>query len=370
MESPQPTLIPPPEPSWREVFLLVVLVFTLHILLVSRVASFWYVASGWYDNPWYLQLAATISNWRLPGGEIAHHFWGFPFSIAVASKVFSMPPLGALVMISMLSSLAVCLLVRRLYGGWVALALYSFINYRWIYTSVEGGSEPLFMCLVFAAFLAARSDRWNLAALLAALGTTVRPVGIVALAGLAITLLVRRSYRRLAVITLIGLGIGVAYVVPVWIILGSPFANFTLYREDWGPQGWPLTYPFGALIPSFLGLLHARWPNVALAAIWLVAAIAGVVVMWLPRNRRRLSPDQGEAWFASIYTLFYLCYNYADVFGDLPRFLMPIAPLLLFSLRDSIPRDRRVLWPAALLAAVLASAAMVGFKNVLGFRVP
>ena len=59
-----------------------------------------------------------------------------------------------------------------------------------------------------------------------------------------------------------------------------------------------------------------------------------------------------------------------DVYGDLPRFLMPIAPLLLFSLRDSIPRDRRVLWPAALLAAVLASAAMVGFRSVLGFRVP
>ena len=49
---------------------------------------------------------------------------------------------------------------------------------------------------------------------------------------------------------------------------------------------------------------------------------------------------------------------------------MPIAPLLLFSLRDSIPRDRRVLWPAALLAAVLASAAMVGFRHVLGFKLP
>lgn len=346
--------------------------FTLHILLVSRAASFWYVASGWYDNPWYLLLADTIRHWHLsiPSGDMPHHFWGFPYAIAGASKLFSIPPLGALVMISMSSSLAVCLLVRRLYGGWVALALYSFLNYRWIYTSVEGGSEPLFMCLVFACFLAARSDRWNLAALLAALGTTVRPVGVIALVGLAIALFLRRSYRRLAVITLIGVGIGVAYLIPVCIILGNPFANFTLYREDWGQQGFPLTYPFGALIPSFIAMHRARWPNLVLSTIWLVAALAGIVVMWLPRNRPRFSPAEGEIWFASIYTLFFISYNYGPVYGDLPRFLTPIAPLLLYSLRDTIPRDRRVLWPAALVAAVLASAAMVGFRNVLGFKLP
>jgi hypothetical protein len=65
------------------------------------------------------------------------------------------------VMISTLSSLAVCLLVHRLYGGWIAAATFIFINYQWILSFVEGGSKPLFMCLLYASFLAARSA-WDL----------------------------------------------------------------------------------------------------------------------------------------------------------------------------------------------------------------
>jgi uncharacterized BrkB/YihY/UPF0761 family membrane protein len=75
--------------------------------------------------------------------------------------------------------------------------------------------------------------------------------------------------------------------------------------------------------------------------------------------------------FASLFTLFFVSYNdVGDVGWDLPRFLMPIFPLLLFSLRDWIPRDRRVLWGAAGLSALLASSAMVGFKEVFGFKLP
>jgi hypothetical protein len=281
-----------------------------------------------------------------------------------------MPPLNALMMVSMLSSLAMSILVCRLYGGWVAIALYSFINYHLIFTSVEGGSELLFMCLLFASFLAAHSERWNLAALLAALGTTVRPVGFIALVVFALILTIRSSYRRLTEITLIGLGIGVAYVIPVWILLGSPFANFIRYQDWWGPQRRPLTYPFGALIPSFIAFHNSRWPNVVQSAGWLTLALVGTAVMWRSRNRARFPLDQPEIWFASVYTLFFLSYNYSEVYGDLPRFLMPITPLLLFSLRDWIPRDRRVLWPAVLLSAVLASAAQVGFKNIVGFMCP
>jgi hypothetical protein len=180
----------------------------------------------------------------------------------------------------------------------------------------------------------------------------------------------RRSYRRLTEITLIGLGIGLVYVIPVWIILGSPVANFTRYQDWWGPQGRPLTFPFGALIPSFIAFQGSRWPKIAESAIWLALALAGTAAMWLPRQRPRFPFNQPEIWFASIYTLFFLSYNYSEVYGDLPRFLMPITPLLLFSFRDWIPRDRRVLWPAVLLSALLASAAQVGFNNVFGFKLP
>ena len=152
----------------------------LHAITVCRVRSFWDVAVNCFDNGEYTELATIIRNWHPAAGMVPQHFWGFPFAITGVSKLFSIPELMALVLISMLSSLAVCILVHRLYGGWVAAA-FICINYEWIQLSVEGGAEPLFMCLLYAGFLAARLGRWNLAALLVSLSTTVRPVGVCAL---------------------------------------------------------------------------------------------------------------------------------------------------------------------------------------------
>jgi hypothetical protein len=365
------------EPALWEILLMFAVVDAIHLLTICRVRNFWGVSLLWGDNAAYVQLADTIRHWSLSGEEITRFFWGFPYVIAAVSKLLAIQGLTALVLISVLSSLAVCVLVYRLYGGWVAAAVFSFINYRWIFISVEGGSETLFMCLLFASFVAARSERWPVAALLASLATTVRPVGVFALLAFATVLALRRSYRQLILITLTGLMIGVLYVAPLWALGGDPFANFSGYRGDWGQQGWPLTYPFGGIVRSFAPVYHSRWPNMVLSAAWILLALVGAVVMWLPRNRQRFSGTRRtEALFASLYVLFFLSYNYVSSDGvegvawEFNRFLIPVFPLLLFSLRDWIPKDRRVLWGAAALSALLASAAMVGFKNVFGFKLP
>jgi len=244
------------EPSLGEVLLMLGTMFAVHLWAICRVSSFWGRAATWFDNECYLELVTTIRNWYSPGADITQHFWGFPYAIALVSKLFAIQGLTALVMISVLGSLAVCILVHRLYGGWVAAA-FIFINFEWIQISVNGGSEPLFMCLLYASFLAARSDRWNLAAFLAALSTTVRPVGIFALLCFAVVLARQRSYQRLAIITMIGLAIGVLYIAPLWIIVGTPLVSFHGYRQCWGTHDWPLTYPMGAWISSFFG--RASW---------------------------------------------------------------------------------------------------------------
>ncbi len=361
------------EPSLWEALLMFAMVYAVHLLTVCRVKNLWDLAAAWYDNPSYLKIAAIIRSGHSSAGW-PWHFWGFPYAIAGISKLFAIQGVTALVLISALSSLAVCILVHRLYGGWVAAAALGFINYRWIYSSVEGGSEPLFMCLLFASFLAARSGRWNTAALLASLSTTVRPVGIFALVGFAVVLGMRKSYRQLATITLIGLGIGVLYVVPLWVLVGNPFANFIGYRDlgGWGPHGSPLTYPFGAVIPCYLAAHDKRWPVVVFSIAWLALALVGTVAMWLPRNPKSFSATwRPEALFASMFTLFFVSYNeVGEVAWDLPRFLMPALPMLLFSLRNWIPQDRRVLWAAAGLSPLLASAAVVSFTNVFGFKLP
>lgn len=362
----------PKEPALWEVLLMLVAIFAVHLSMVCRVRNFWDARAPWYDGGTYLDVVAVIRQGNTLGHEIPKPFWGFPYAIAGVSKVLAIPDPMALVLISILGSLAVCILVHRLYGGWVA-ATFIFINYEWIQLSVEGGSEPLFLCLLYASFLAVRSDRWNVAALLASLSTTVRPVGFFALLCFAAVLAMRRRYRQLAVVTLIGLAIGVLYVVPLRVILGSPLASLSGYRGDWASNGALLTYPFGALIPSYYSCFRDwRWTAIILSPLWLLLLVVGMVAMWLPRNRRRFSAmNAAEALFASVYTFFLISFNTsAFIAVALPRYMLPIVPLLLFSLRDWIPRDRRVLWAGALLSALVASAGIVGFKNVFGFRLP
>jgi hypothetical protein len=358
------------EPSLAEVLLMFTAVAFVHVGAIVRVRNYWDVAAHSFDNAIYLRIAGYIRAWHFPGGEVPWNFWGYPYAIAGVSKLFSIRALTAAALISVLSSLAVSILVRRLYGGWVATA-FIFINYEWIQLSFEGNSEPLFIFLLYASLLAARSDRWNLAALLASLSTTVRPVGVFALVAFAAILAIRRSYRQLAAVTIIGLGIGALYIGSLWRLVGSPvgvgFAEF--YRRAWGPYRWPVTLPFRVWVSSFLAAYGPfRWYRLAFFAVWPVVASLGTISMWLPRNRTRFSGLLQEVLLASMYTLFFLSFVDAALEVSFPRYLTPVLPLLLFSLRDWIPRDRRVLWAAALVSALLASAAEVHFQNVFGFR--
>jgi hypothetical protein len=88
--------------------------FAVHLWATCRVGSFWSRAATWFDNEYYLELVTTIRNWHTPGTDITQHFWGFPYAIALVSKLFAIQALTALVMISVLASLAVCILVHRL----------------------------------------------------------------------------------------------------------------------------------------------------------------------------------------------------------------------------------------------------------------
>lgn len=356
------------EPSRLEVLLLLIMEFAVYAGSLYRVGGWRVLAAPRFDAPAYLDVAKGIRQWHFSGPNLAGPFWGYPYTIVGLSKLFPVPALVAAVIISSLASLVVVVLLHRLYGGWVA-ATFVVVNFEWIQRSLGAGSEPLFMCLLYAAFLLARRNRWNLAALLAALSTTVRPVGVFALVSMAVVLAWRRSYRQLATITLIGLTVGVLYSLPVRMVMGSSFANFIAYREDWGPQGWPITYPFHAMVFSFLDGLHGgvRAWRLGWFIAWVIVALAGAVAVWRRRSWNRvLANYQTEALFTSLYVLFFISYNLSEIVRYFPRFVIPVLPLLLFSLRDKIPRDRRLLWVAAALSALMAAADVVSFKSLVG----
>lgn len=360
----------PAQPSLAEVLLTLAGMFGLHLAAVCRVRSFWQLPDDWFDRRDYLEIAAIIRQGHAAGGAVPKFFFGFPCAIAGAAKIFSLPSTAAVTAICALCSFTVALLIYRLYGSRVA-AVFIFVNYQWIVLSLEGGSEPLFMAFLFASFLAVRSRWWGLAALLASLATTVRPVGIFALVSFALVLIWRREWRKLAVVMSIALAIGLMYIVSVWIITGSPLTNFAGYRMHWGATGFPLTIPFGAIVPSYVhAFQEMRWTFWAFTTGWLILGMVGTAVTCLPRLRGRLLAYPPEAFFVWIYALFLCTYNGLDISWAFDRYLLPIVPLLLFAASDWIPRDRRVIWGGAILSALLSAAVVVGFKNVFGFMLP
>lgn len=293
------------------------------------------------------------------------HFWGLPFAIAGLSSLLPIAPVTSLVVISAFSTAGVCVIVHRLYGGRLAAAMFAAINFEWVLRSFEGSSEPLFMFLLFAGFLSARSDRWTLATLLLSLATTVRPVGFLALVCLAWPLLRGRRYGQVAVCTGVGIVVGSLYLVSVWAITGHPFANFEAYRSDW-PDGWAVSWPLAALVPGIReGLAGERWMHYLLSLAWLGLSVAGVVRLWRLRNQPE-PVARAEMLFATAFVAFFLCYN-APVYSaqHFPRFLMPVFPLLLVAFREWIPGDRRVLWTSALLTAILAAGAVSPLRTIV-----
>jgi hypothetical protein len=254
----------------------------------------------------------------------------------------------------------------RLWGGWVA-GFFAILNVDWIQRSFLGGSEPLFVALLFASFLTVRKERWWLAALLASFATVVRPLGILALIGVGLVLLWKRDYRRLVPAVVIGLVVGVLYALPIAKVTGDPLATVHSYHSAEWQGGWLFGIPFYAI---FKGTFteHSPWTNLVLSFGWIFLVLIAVVVMIRSKDFRAYARAYPvEVLFLAPYILSLYTYNYPHwARGNFQRFSIPILPFVLIALYRWIPKDRRVLWALGAVMSVLAAASALGVSNVPG----
>jgi hypothetical protein len=334
-------------------------VFLSVIGLLSHFASM--VQMG--DNGSYMGIASALRHWNFQGLNIKA-FWGLPYVMAVVSLVTRISDRDALILVSYCSGIATIVLAHRLWGGWVA-GFFMVLNFDWMQRLFLCGSEPLFMALVFGAFLAARKQHWLLSALLAAFSVTVRPLGIFVLAGIGLTLLWKRDFRNFSLATLTGLVIGGLYAIPMTLYFKTPFANVQSYQQmDW-QGGHLLSWPFFAIVKS----MHGNRPpltNLLLTWGWIVFVLAGFLVILLSRQcRLAWSLRSVELIFALSYLAFLYTYNSPRwIVGSFPRYSIPVLPLILWALIDWLPKDRRVLWGLAAVSPVLAACSAIGIRNV------
>jgi len=314
------------------------------------------------DSSAYMQAASCIRHADVRDSRVKQ-FWGVSYVTAAISLFSRFSERTSLLVVCGASSLLAVLLAHWLWGGWVA-SYFAIINFEWLQRSYLGGAEPLFMALLLAAFLAIRRERWILGALLAALATVTRPVGIFALIALAISLLWKRQFKALSLCTGLALVIGALYLLPFWIYLGDPFFQLRSYQtHDW-QSGMPIGMPFHAIATS---MAHNRepWTNLILTSGWIAFILVGLVAMCRKDFRPYFREYRAEGIFALLYITFLFTYNsQAWARADVVRFAIPVLPFVLLSLRDWIPRQRVIVYSLGILCAGLAACSAIGIRNV------
>lgn len=333
----------------------------LFVAVIAHFQSYARAVDVFGDNYAYLKAANAIRHWDFRGVEVKQ-FWGLPYLIACVSW-FHLSARTSLLAICIGLSLASVLLVRRLWGPWIA-AYFAVLNMYWIQVSFLGASEPLFVTLLFTSFWASRKERWLWASILAALATVVRPVGFLALLGIGLTLVVRRDYRKAFLCASLAVLIGALYLLPFWIYFHDPLYQVHQYRQyDW-QSGSAIGWPFRALAVSFL---HNRepWTNVALTAGWIGFAFIGLCAMSGKSFRRYVLEHRAECIFAFLYLTFLFTYNSVQwARAEFPRFVIPVLPFLLLAFNRWLPKSRYVVYGIGIISPVLAAWSAIGVRNV------
>lgn len=352
------------EPSQREVLLLALMASIIFLAVVALLDDYTKRAAQAGDNRIYVELTGIIRQGDFSRVAVTPQFWGLPYAAAVAAKTTFVSDLAAIVLVSVLASFAATALAYRLWGGWVA-AFFAVISWDWMQRSLLGGAEPLFLALLFGAFLAARSERWLPAALLASLATTVRPLGLLALIALAVAIIQRREFQKLALAIVIGLLVGAAYVLPFAIALGNPLVNVEAYRsEAWAGQS-PISWPLLSVVRGFVSNSGEPLANKLKIGAWVAFTLAGVAAMIGTKSFRRFAREHlMEATFAALYLAVLFSYNSPRWnWAEFPRFVVPVIPFLLIALNRWLPKHRVLLWSVGTASALLAAASAINVRN-------
>jgi hypothetical protein len=350
------------EPSLREVLALAFCSCIIFLAVVLCFDGYVHKVDNFGDSMAYVNVAEAIGHWNFSGLTVKQ-FWGLPYLMAAISRITGMSDRSSLLMICFACFFASSVLAYRLWGGWVA-AFFTLLNFDWLQRAFLGGSEPLFVALLFGAFLAARRGYWLLAALLASLATTVRPLGFVALLGIGAVLLRHRDYRKLALAVVICVATGFAYAASILHAVGDPLA--TVHSYTWNAGGPPLFgVPFYAIVKG--PTTPAPWTNLVLSLAWIFFTCVGIGCFMLAgrfRPYRRGFPL--ETFFAVGYLLMICSYNLpAWARGTFARFAIPVVPFAVLGCLPWLPKSRFLTWGLAIVTPVLAACSSIGIINVL-----
>lgn len=327
--------------------------------------GYWKLVAKFGDNADYAFISRAIRTWDLNSLGMAKHFWGLSYAAALVTSITHITSLQAIIFVSVCSSLVASLLAYQLWGGWVTL-FFLVADWNWIQSSAYGGALPLFAACVFGALLAAKRDKWILAAVLGALATTVQPLGLFVLGPILIMDWRRKGRWFPGWSVLSAAAILVLYATPFVIRYHTPLASYRGYqKQDW-LGGAPITYPLWAIIENYKNGLNfassaAKYVKVGYVLVHLLAL--GLLGFWEPIRKRAMQRPL-ELAFAVSYSVFILMYNsphWALVIHA--RLLAPTLPFFLWAFYDYLPKHRWAVYLTGLFSLILSCAGALRIES-------
>ncbi|MEO8584924.1 MAG: hypothetical protein ABI584_02065 [Acidobacteriota bacterium] len=325
--------------------------------------SLWLAIWGVWDSGWYLDVAEFgYSAAGRSDPAILHQanyafFPLYPLAMRALGPLVG-GPFNAGLVVSNLSLVGACLLLRRLVSldhdsATADRAVRYLILFPTAFVLSGVFSESLFLTLTLAAFLAVRRDRLLLAGAAGYLAALTRPVGVLLVLPLALTYVQGRRTARLPLspralwLGLVPLGLG-TFAAYNLALTGNALA-FTRIQATWGRTlRSPLAVLAEGLRATDVTTLFSAWITVTVLALLIVCA-------------RRV----GLSYL--VLALLFILVPLSTSLDSMPRFLLAVfpVPILIAGFGTRRSTDEILTAGLALLQGFLMVFWANGFKLVV-----
>ena len=277
----------------------------------------------------------TIAEYGYTAPESDAHAAAFFPAFPIAVRVFmfiGLSPVAAGLLVAAVASVVASFFLYKLadneFGPDVARRAVVYLNvFPTAVFLMAPYSESLFLAGAIAAFYLARTGRWHLVGIPAAVAMGARAAGLFLLFGLAFEFLRQRELTKLrvgnaAMSLAIGLLPLLAYGAFLSRAMGDPFEFLTHQREGWGRT-------FVGPIASFMNTWNT-WDVASYPTNWLLAwrmeivaaAVGMAAVVWaLVKREWGYAAFMGSMLLALVTSTWYY---------SIPRMLLSMFPIVLF----------------------------------------
>jgi hypothetical protein len=310
------------------------------------------------DTHSYLAMAAVMSGDRQLNSLDDYDtrvFPGYPAMIAFVHRFGISLPVSALCVTWTAAAIAAGVAGKVFADARIAWAMTCLIPHYLINSSL-GMSEAPLLAVVCLALWASQKDQLLLAGVLFGFAGMIRPMACFAMAGLLLALIRDRQWRPILVLLMTAVLTFALEALLLQKWTGDALRGIHVYANHPGAyDGHLLAWPFQSLLttPARDAASVGRIAYIWIHVIVLLTACGLIADRTIRAGKPNPRDSVACAWLIG-NTAFILCIGSVWGFRHFPRFTIPAAPALFWTLRSFLPRNPRWWWIIGATCGVMA----------------